>query len=351
MNSKPLFIQDDIFISGREGYHTFRIPAIIISKKGTVLAFCEGRKNSGSDVGYIDILLKRSFDNGETWGNLKIIASNPPDTMGNPCPVVDGNTGTIWLLLCKNPGDSFGSLISEGKAPREVFVMKSTDDGETWSEPVNITDKVKLKGWTWYATGPCHGLQLKGGRLLIPCNHAVYNPETGKSGHTSSHVIYSDDGGNTWQIGGILEEKTNECVALQTSDEGVYINMRSYHGQNSRVYSWSYDGGITWTPVKLDSTLVDPVCQGSAIRYQDKDIILFSNAASTERKNMTVRASFDKCETWAVSKTINEGPSAYSDLAVAPDGTIFCMYERGKDGPYEKISIARFNMEWLKNRD
>jgi len=329
---KPAKIrQTEVFTSGTEGYHTYRIPALIVASDGTILAFCEGRRNSASDHGDIDLVLRRSFDNGDTWQSMQIIADDGENTMGNPCPVVDRNTGTIWLPLCRNND--------------RVFVMKSEDNGATWSSPVEITKDVKLPSWGWYATGPGHGIQLKDGRLVIPCDHR-------EGGRLHSHVFYSDDSGASFQLGGILGEDTNECEVVQTHDGSLYINMRNYKGHNRRAYARSKDGGETWSEVFEDDNLIEPVCQASIVRFTDEDTyqknrVLFSNPASTKREKMTVRVSYDECQTWAVSKVLNPGQSGYSDLAIASDMTVCCLYERGESNYRETITFAQFNIEWL----
>ena len=167
------FEQTDLFVSGSGGYHTYRIPALVVTSRGTVLALCEGRKHSRADYGEIDLVLRRSLDGGKTWGDLQVVVSESAMTCGNPCPVVDSATGTIWLPFCKNLADGGQQLIMAGKAPRTVWVTKSVDDGATWTEPEEITDDVKDPAWTWYGTGPCHGIQLASGRLALPCHYAV----------------------------------------------------------------------------------------------------------------------------------------------------------------------------------
>jgi len=262
---------------------------------------------------------------------MQIIADDGENTMGNPCPVVDKNTGTIWLPLCRNND--------------RVFIMNSKDKGATWSSPVEITTDVKLPSWGWYATGPGHGIQLKDGRLVIPCDHR-------ESGRLHSHVFYSDDSGASFQLGGILGEDTNECEVVQTYDGCLYINMRSYKGHNRRAYAWSKDGGITWSDVFEDESLIEPVCQASIVRFTDRDTsdknrILFSNPASMKREKLTVKISYDECRTWEVFRVLNPGPSGYSDLAIASDMTICCLYERGESDYREGITFAQFNLEWL----
>jgi len=339
----------DLYISGEEGYHTYRIPSIVVTTKGTILAFCEARKNSIYDTGHIDIVLKRSLDNGKTWEDMCIVASDGINTMGNPCPVVDRDTGTVLMLFCWNLANGGEEKIMNGEAPREVYIIKSTDDGKTWSKPLEITKDIKKPSWTWYATGPCHGLQLRSGRILIPCDHAVTRKERVGPHPVISHVVYSDDHGNSWNIGGRVGENTDECSVAEMPDGSVYINMRRYHGKNSRAYAFSNDGGISWSEIKIDETLIDPVCQGSVINYKSSGIIkgeciLFSNCASTKREKMTVRLSYDGCITWPLSRVLYEGPSAYSDLAITSDEHICCMFECGRDHPYEKIVFTRFNI-------
>jgi len=345
--------QTDVFEAGKDGYHTYRIPALTVTKKGTILAFCEGRKNSASDTGDIDLLLKRSTDGGRTWSKQQVVWDDGPNTCGNPAPVVDAETGTVWLLLTWNPGGENEGRIEDGTAKdtRRVFVTCSKDDGLTWAEPAEITKDVKRPWWRWYATGPGHAIQLESGRLLIPCDHSDHKAE----GHPlRSHVIYSDDHGATWKLGGVLGEKTNECTAVETSDGAVYLNMRSYHGRHRRAYAWSRDGGETWSDVKLDDTLVEPVCQASVIRFtdekrHDRNRVLFSNPADTNRRWMTVRMSYDECRTWTRGKVLHPGPAAYSDLCVLPDMTVCCLYERGVKNAYEKITFAVFGLDWLSD--
>jgi sialidase-1 len=339
-----LIRRTDLFISGQHGYHTFRIPSLLVTRQGTVLAFCEGRKNGQGDAGEIHVLLRRSDDGGETWGPLTVIADDGANTIGNPCPVQDRETGTIWLILCKNAEDGHEKDILAGKASREVLKIKSDDDGRTWSQPEDITRDVMLPEWTWFATGPCHGIQLQSGRLVIPCNHAVLQPSEERSGPYISHIIYSDDHGETWRIGQDVGDNTNECTVAELPDGALYLNMRSYHGRKRRAYAWSRDGGASWESLELDEALIDPVCQGSVLAI-DGGAVLFSNCASEKREKLTLRISIDRCRTWDTLEVLQEGPAAYSDLAAMPDGTILCMYECGENKPYERITLVKMNVK------
>ena len=345
--AEPFLSQVEVFRAGEGGYHTYRIPSLIVTRKGTLLAFCEGRKNSSSDTGDIDLLLRRSFDKGKTWTAVQILADHGEDTIGNPTPVIDRKTGTIWLLLTGNPGRLTQKEIMAGDAAgsRTVWITRSVDDGATWSRPVEITASVKRPDWTWYATGPGVGIQLKSGRLVIPCDHARQGTAA-----RHSHVIYSDDRGKTWKMGGVLGENTNECQLVELADGSLLINMRSYAGKNRRAIATSRDGGLTWSEVELDEALIEPVCQASFLRYglKPRTRLLFSNPADMKRVKMTVRLSYDEGRTWPVSKLLHEGPSAYSSLAVLGESTIGCLYERGDQSAYEKITFAQFNLEWLE---
>ncbi|MBN2023978.1 MAG: exo-alpha-sialidase [Pirellulales bacterium] len=343
--------QAAVFRAGDDGYHTYRIPSIIVTTKGSVLAFCEGRKNSSRDWGDIDLVLKRSTDGGRTFGAAKVIWDDGPNTCGNPCPVVDRASGTIWLLMTHNVGEDRESDILAGKSRRDrtVWIAHGADDGQSWSNPVEITPTIKLPTWNWYATGPGAGIQLSTGRLVIPCDHVV-----AASRVRNSHVILSDDGGRTWRLGGTAGPDTNECEVVELADGRLMLNMRNAdRAQRTRLVSTSSDGGLTWSKPARDPALLEPVCQASLRRYGlaadgGRDRLLFSNPADRDaRRRMTVRLSHDEGESWPLSKVLHEGPSAYSCLAVLGDGTILCLYERGEKNPYETITLARFRLDGL----
>jgi len=352
----------DLFVSGVGGYHTYRIPALLTTRDGTVLAFCEGRKGGGGDSGNIDLLLKRSTDAGKTWSPQQIVWDDGPNTCGNPCPVQDRQTGTIWLLLTWNHGrDREGAIMkNEGRDTRRVFVTHSTDEGLTWSPPREITETTKRPHWRWYATGPGVGIQLeKGpseGRLVVPCDHSLVSPED-PTGY-NSHVIYSDDHGQTWQLGGAITPAVNECQVVELTDGTLMMNMRNYdRSQTTRAVATSTDGGLTWSEVRHDPTLVEPICQASFLRYTeqpggDRNRLLFANPGHGQRgqrRDLTVRLSYDEGRTWPIRRLLWPGPAAYCCLGVLPDGQLACFLEGGKKTPYERIVFARFSRQWLTN--
>lgn len=341
-----------VFEGGRGGHHTYRIPALAVTTSGTVLAFCEGRKNGAGDAGDIDLVLRRSTDGGAIWSGQEVVWDDGANTCGNPCVVVDRETGVIVLLATWNLGSDHERMIIDGKSAdtRRVFVLQSTDDGATWSRPREITADVKRTNWTWYATGPGSGIQLENGphkgRLVIPCDHI----EAGTK-HYYSHVIFSDDHGATWQPGGRTpEHRVNECEVVELSGGRLLLNMRNYdRAQRTRQVAVSDDGGMTWSDQRHDDVLVEPICQAAIERYRwpggtNAGLILFSNPASaTKRANMTVRASFDDGRTWPAARVLAGGPAAYSDLAVLADGRAACLYETGETHPYASIVLACFD--------
>jgi sialidase-1 len=365
---------DDVFTSGQEGYHTFRIPALLVVKPGHLLAICEGRKTSANDAGDIDLVAKRSTDGGQTWGPLQVVYEEGGDAkvaIGNPCPVVDSSTGVIWLPFNKDND--------------RVLVTHSADGGATWAKPRDITADVKLPAWTWYATGPGVGIELQRGphkgRLVIPCDHREPGgPGTsekapsdkpaakGAKAPTYSHVFYSDDHGQTWKLGGTAAPHTNECQVVELADGKLSLNMRNYWGRDGgqaerdrlRAVAESADGGATWGELRFDSTLIEPTCQAGYLRFSwpvnatatntanagGKSRLVFTNPASrTTRDKLTIRLSYDEGRTWPVSKLLCEGASAYSSPAALTADTLGVLYERDKS---QKITLATCPLTWLE---
>lgn len=339
-----------LFKSGDNGYNCYRIPAVVHTTRGTILAFAEARRNNCGDAGDIDLVLRRSSDGGKTWSPMILVWDDGDNTCGNPAPVVDKKTGNIILLSTWNLGsDHEPAIINQtSKDTRRVFVLSSSDDGLSWSAAKDITPAVKKPEWTWYATGPCNGIQIgKGrheGRLVIPCDHI----EAGTKKYFS-HTIHSDDGGNTWVLGGSTPtDQVNECTVAELPKGHLMLNMRNYNNIRSRQTSVSRDGGMTWSALKQDAGLPEPVCQASLVRIDGqgrKPVFAFSNPASQKaRVNMTVRLSYDNAQTWKRSVVVHEGPSAYSNLVALPDGIIGLLFEGGMKKAYEGIAWKELKM-------
>ena len=332
-------------------YGLYRIPSLIVTKKGTVLAFAEGRNGQG-DAGDIDLLVKRSTDNGKTWSKQSVVWDDGKNTCGNPCAVVDQTTGRIILMMTWNPGDYGEDEIIKKNVDgtRRPFITYSDDDGLTWSKPVDLTKSCKNPDWGWYATGPGVGIQLKSekykNRLVIPANHSYTTTNEGEQvagegrGY-GSHVLLSDNGGASWRMSTPITPGCNESQVVELSDGRLLMNMRSYNGLGCRAVAYSDDGGETWSEIKHALQLVEEVCQASLIEYGSyagKTMYLFSNPGNPwDRYFMTIKASFDDCKTWSNDKLIFAGPSAYSCLTVLPNGNVGLLFEGGNQFRYAGI--------------
>ena len=350
------------FRAGREGYASYRIPAVVATAKGTLLAFCEGRVKSASDYGHIDIVLKRSTDGGLTWRPLKVAADNGVQLAGNPAPVVL-DTGRILLVHVRSAASASEDSLLRGKVKdadgRRVWVRHSDDDGVTWSSPREITGQVKKAGWRWYATTPGHAIQLSTGRVVVPANHTL--PPTGtdlgnEAKYNSGHCLLSDDRGETWSIGYVDENtdgyiNVNETTAAELPDGRVYFNTRNDTGSSrppslcpgNRADAHSQDGGRTLhTRFRPQAGLDGPVCEGSLLQLRDPDVLLFSGPAyPSARALMTIRASVDGGRTWRPVHTVDGLPAAYSDLVRIDGPTVGLLYETGDFGAYERIVFRR----------
>jgi len=323
--------ETELFIPGHDGINTYRIPSIVSTRNGTVLVFCEGRRDRNEDGTPTHLVLKRSLDNRGsrkmTWQPLQILlTSKAGEAYMNPVPIVDERDGTIFLLV--NP-----YFQPYKDVPVHIWLMKSTDDGATWSSPTDITTGTGLK-----ELGPGIGIQMRSGRLVAP----VYDG-----------VIFSDDHGKTWKSGGKISDVYSESQVVELVDGSLLLNVRQ--GVGHRAVGISTDGGQTWSKPRNDMALSDPTeykgCQGSLIRYSrkgagnSKNRLLFSNPSDpNHRLNMTVRISYDEGRTWPVAKMIKEGPGGYSSMTVLPDGSIGLVYESGS---FRTISFVRFTLEWI----
>jgi sialidase-1 len=341
----------DLWTHGQDGYHTYRIPALLVTPAGTVLAFCEGRRNSPRDHGDIDLLVKRSEDGGRAWSAQEIVHEEGGDaeiTIGNPCPVVDVKTGTIWMPCTR-----------DNKA---VLITKSTDDGRTWSKPRDISAAVMKPDWSWVATGPGIGIQLRhgprAGRLVIPCDHRIDRGKKQRDAGESewnSHMMLSDDGGETWSVSTPIQTGGNECQVIERADGTLVVNTRMQGGwQGWRGIATSKDGGETWSQITLDRQLPCPKCQASLLTLGDGRV-LFANPnpprdsggrPSGERVNLTLRLSGDEGRTWPHARQLHTGPSAYSALAELADGTLLCLFEGGASHRREWIRLVRLPPGW-----
>ncbi|MFI5697052.1 exo-alpha-sialidase [Kribbella sp. NPDC051586] len=346
--------QTVLFDKGDAGYGCYRIPAIVKTKAGTLLAFAEARRTWCADSQEIDLVLRRSEDDGRTWSATQTVLSGTDSdptavaTRGNPAPIVDYETGRIVLLSTMDPGTT--------SRPRTPYAQFSDDDGKTWSKAENIGDQIDDPAWGWYATGPVHGIQLTrgahAGRLVAGTN---YDNGAGKN---AGQLVYSDDHGETWHKGATdlrSDATPQEISVVEKVDGGVYAGARNNAGTSgaSRMSAVSNDGGQTFAaPFATIAGLTTPVVQGSLQRLRAVDQgdkynrILFAAPADPDRRRyMTIRSSFDEGKTW---QTVAEGTritsdwSGYSDLAILDTGEIGLLYEGGAVDARDQIRFARF---------
>ncbi|MEV6416718.1 sialidase family protein [Kribbella sp. NPDC051718] len=355
--------QTVLFDKGGAGYGCYRIPAIVRTKLGTLLAFAEARRTWCADSQEIDLVVRRSEDDGRTWSPQEIVLSgtdsdpNAVATRGNPTPIVDQDTGRIVLLTTMDPGTS--------SKPRTPYVQYSDDDGKTFSKAKNIASQIDDPGWGWYATGPVHGIQLTRGahkgRLVAGTNFDdPGDPNDPNDNTVGGQLVYSDDGGDTWQKGatdlrsdaGLLPQ---EISVVEKVDGGIYAGARNNNGSagNSRAFAVSNDGGETYVaPYASIPGLTTPTVQGSLLRLRATDQgakynrILFASPADPERRRyMTIRSSFDEGKTWesvADGTRITSDWSGYSDMTVLDTGEIGLLYEGGTVDARDQVRFARF---------
>ncbi|MER7169847.1 sialidase family protein [Streptomyces mesophilus] len=365
----PAFEQQVLFKASQDpGYACYRIPAIVKTTKGTLLAFAEGRVDDCSDAGDIDLVLKRSTDGGRTWGPLQVINEGNGDTHGNPAPIVDRETGRIVLAETYNKGRTDGKNCAV-PCERTPYMQHSDDDGRTWSTPRDLSDQLLPDHWnSWYATGPHHGIQLSRGkhkgRLVFGVNTETWDGSRVTANHAA--LITSDDGGDNWKIGatdsypisakdGTFRQKPSEMAITERPDGSVYVNGREQDGTDlgHRTHTVSRDGGDSFvTPFTTVPDLYTPQVQGSTLQFKGR--MLFACPADPDRRRtMMVRSSYDGGRTW---DSVDRGTqvtadwSGYSDMVLADEDTVGLMYEGGAVDARDEIRFARFTEDWLKPR-
>lgn len=361
--SLSLFAQEKatpVFVSGEDGYQSYRIPALIALPNGDLLAFAEGRVNNAADFGDIDIVMKQSSDGGKTWGEISAVADSDGLQIGNPAPVVDltdPNFPNGRIFLFYNTGDNHEYEVRTGKGLREVWYKTSADNGLSWDKSVNITEMVHRpnrpgknpkynfkEDWRAYANLPGHAIQIQNGkykgRIYVAANHSAGDPQKDFKDYTA-HGYYSDDHGKTFQLSeNVNYPGSNESAAVELENGGLMMNSRNQSGDvKARIVSISKDGGQSWDSTYVDTQLPDPVNQASLLLlgFENGEAVLaFSNAANeSKRDDLTVKISFDSGKTWTKSILIDKSEegyngdfTAYSDLVKISENEIGILYEK-----------------------
>lgn len=361
--AEPQF--SDVFTAGKEGYPSIRIPSVVVTKMGTVLAFAEGRQKH-SDQAENDIVMKRSADGGATWSALKLIQDDSANSLNNPTAVVI-ESGRVLLMYQRIPAgiSERSKQIEAGYDGEKVYrtlLVTSDDDGVTWSAPQDVTRGTKRGDRpVTIATGPGIGIQLTRGehkgRVVMPFNEGPYNV-------WNNYAAFSDDDGKTWKFGenapgafvtdakGGQRSQVNEVQMVEQSDGSVRLNTRQFAGAKVRKTAVSKDGGVTWSPVVEVPELRDPSCMASIFRYsfddaEGKGRVLYSGPDSLKRENGTVHLSTDDGATWKAQRVLFPGSFGYSVLTKLADGTVGCLFET--DGA-NRIVFARFPVDWVSGK-
>ena len=366
----------DVFTEGQGGFASYRIPGLVVSARGTVLAYAEARKFTAADRGELEIHLRRSTDGGRSFGAPRQIAHLGPRLPRNPHMPEDKrrkDMGSPAEQTVNNP-----MLIATREGPvhlvycveyQLVFHSRSEDDGVSWSSPVEITatlDRFRSEvPWQAVATGPGHGIQLRNGRLVVPIWLANYDKDPAPPRRRGCAVIYSDDQGATWQRGDLAMTIGGETSVAELADGRVVLSSRNTDPRNRRAVVESADGATGWSAPRFLEEVLEPGCMAGLVSHpgvpgRNRPLLLHSSPHTTrrehrERKHVSIYVSADDGRTWPVRKLLQEGPSAYSDLAVLPDGTILCLYENGRPGDprrggdwaYARITLARLPLAWL----
>ncbi len=354
----PSSTHTNVFTSGRDGYHTYRIPAVETAPDGSLLVFAEARKYNRHDPGMhgndIDLVYKRSTNQGRTWSKMAVI-DDPGERWAscNPVTLVDRSTGRVWLFHNRTRPDRSSTTARVGTDDSQAWMRYSQDNGLHWSEPMDITATVRdVENWGGAFFGPGGAIQSTRGRLIVPVSQT-----TGKTddegrrspGYWTAFAIYSDDQGKTWKRGQLASPSTSENQLVELADGTILMDARQDEGPTRRIFV-SSDGGETWSPPRTGQ-VAPPIASGIE-RYSlksagaDRNRILWTGPRGPGRKTLVLRASYDEGETYANEQVILEGPAAYSDITLLEDKSVGVIWERGG---YAFLTFSRFELGfWSK---
>lgn len=340
-------------VSGEGEYYSIVCAVIAKSTKNTLLVFAEGRRNDLDDYGDIDVILRRSTDFGITWEDIQVVHRYGNEQIGNPCPIVDQETGRIYLLSCTSLEEE--TAIRSGSSYREIWLSYSDDDGVSWSKRRNISSMVRRDNWYWYATGPGAGIQIQSGayrgRLVVPANHSYLKEDGGDE--YACHSLYSDDKGETWKIGSASGPGGNETQIAEAGEDLLIQDIRlQTHRTGYRASRYSRDGGENWDEMRSDESRPCTKTQGSIIALSQRrdgihNILVTSNTSPIEarrplnrREHLVSRMSVDGGKTWPRSYVTEPASAGYSTLVEIDSHRIGVIYDR-----HPRLSFRTFYLE------
>ncbi|MCZ7586711.1 MAG: glycoside hydrolase [Deltaproteobacteria bacterium] len=305
----------DVYTSGNDGYKTYRIPAVEAAPDGSLLAFAEARKYGGSDPGMgkqdIDLVLKRSTDNGRTWSPMTII-EDPGElwSAANPATVVDWQNGRVWLLYLRSKPERSTATSRPGTDDMQTLARHSDDNGLTWSDPLDLTKVARDysdPAWQASVVGPGGAVQTRSGRLVAP---------VWKVKPYAVLAIFSDDHGQTWQRGSLMpgNQGGNEDQIVELADGRLLLDVRQNDGPN-RLLATSTDAGQTWSEPRPGVSVAPVACAVERLTLQsagdDRDRILWTGPKGPGRKTLVARLSYDEGQTFTHERLIADEPAAY----------------------------------------
>ena len=362
--AESLFEQVDVFAAGTEGYHTFRIPTIVTASDGSLIVFAEARKENRSDPGGgdIDLVFKRSSDQGKTWSAVKVL-DDPGEGWGasNPTPVTDRDTGKVWLIYNRwEPGRGTENSVP-GTDHNQTWARHSSDNGRTWSDAIDLTRAARdYEDWGANFIGPGGAIQSRSGRLIVPSARSAdqyyltisIGGFEGQTSQMRAYALYSDDHGATWKRGTLVKAQTNENQLVELADGAILMDAR----QGAGTHRWlmhSKDGSQTWSDPVAGQT-VTTIC-ASIERYtleaagDDRNRLLWTGPKGPGRKHLVIRTSEDEGQTFRDEQTIYGGLAAYSDITILKDKTVGVIWERGVSESYQFVTFTRVNRDFLES--
>lgn len=350
--------------AGDEGIHTFRIPGLATTKRGTLIGVYDVRKRSGGDLpGDIEVGMSRSVDGGQTWDPMQIIMDmgNDPkwryDGIGDPAVLVDQSTGAIWVAATWSHGDRSWRGSGPGLTPEQtgqLMLARSDDDGVTWSQPINITKQIKKPEWSFILQGPGKGITMQDGTIVFAAQYQDPPNATDKVAHRLPHstIIYSKDHGQTWNVGTGAVDDTTESQVVEVEPGVLMLNCR-YNRKSARVVMTTQDMGQTWQkhPTSERSLIEPGSCMASLIDV-DQEVgksagqwLLFSNPDSTrQRSHITIKASPDRGATWPKQHRLlldEDKGAGYSCMSMIDEKTVGILYEGSQAHmTFQRIPLA-----------
>jgi sialidase-1 len=348
--TQPLLTHTDVFVSGQNGYHTYRIPAVEAAPDGSIIALAEARKYNADDPGFgkqeIDLVYKRSTNNGASWSPMTVLEhAGEFWSAANPATLVDRTNGRLWVFYLRSRPGCSTDTSRPGTDDLQTIARWSDTSGQTWSEPVDLTTAgrdLNDKAWRVSVPGPGGAIQTRTGRLIVP----MWKMPSG------NFAVFSDDHGRTWQRSQFVPGKQggDENQIVELADGRLLMDIR----QNSGPHRWlaeSADGGRTWAEPRPGLTVTPVMCAIERFTLKtagdDGDCIIWTAPKGPERRRLVIRSSDDEGKSFANERLISDDYAAYSDLTILQDKTIGILWERGVERGYQRITFTRLNREWL----